>query len=163
MPTRDNTILWSSSSASRGASVIAEVLLIAMVVILAAVVSAFTSGHVMDELNNPSVSILIEDAEAGSSNITIVHLGRDTVKDAFAPPSQPSYVVNASVFANIQVRINGSIYEGWAALNAAEITKTGFEVGDELELGLARTGRFFPEIALRWSMCPPAGYWDGGM
>jgi len=135
MPTRDNTIRWASSSESVGASVIAEVLLIAIVVVLGAIVVAFTSGLVRDELNNPSVSILIEDAQPGASNITIVHLGRDDVRDAFAPASQPSYFVNASIFKNIQVRINGSIYKGWASLNTEGIAKPDFEVGNELELG----------------------------
>jgi hypothetical protein len=136
MPTRDNTIRWSSSSVRTGASVIAEVLLIAIVVILATVVLAFTSGQVMDAMNNPSISILIEDAEAGASNITLVHIGGDSVRDAFAPSAQPSCFVNATIFGSIEVRINGSIYEGWASLNTQGIAKPDFEVGDELELGL---------------------------
>ena len=125
------------SSGNRAATpVIAIVLLIAIVVLLAAVVATFVTGLVKSTMDNPSVSILIEDAEAGASNITLVHLGRDRVSDAFAPTSPPSYFLNASVFENIEVRINGSIYEGWASLNSGEIAKPDFEVGNELELGL---------------------------
>ncbi|MEA2033355.1 MAG: hypothetical protein U9N41_07220 [Euryarchaeota archaeon] len=37
----------------------------------------------------------------------------------------------------MEVRINGSVYDGWASLNAGEISKRNFAVGDELELGFA--------------------------
>jgi hypothetical protein len=111
-------------------------LLIAIVVLLAAVVATFVTGLVKNTVDNPSVSILIEDAEAGASNITLVHLGRDGVRDAFAPTSPPSHFLNATIFEDIEVLINGSIYEGWASLNRGEIAKPDFEVGDELELGL---------------------------
>ena len=125
-----------SSGDRASAPVIAIVLLVAIVVLLAAVVATFVTGLVRSTLSNPSISILIEDAEVGASNITLVHLGRDGVSDAFAPSSPPSYFLNATIFGNIEVRINGSIYEGWASLNRGEIAKPDFEVGNELELGL---------------------------
>ena len=139
---RNNTSRCSSD-AKGDASVIAkalfimEALLLSVVVILAVTVLAFTSGVVRSTVNNPSVTILVEveDAKTGASNITLVHLGRDDVRNAFAPSSHPSYFLNSSIFENIEVRINGSIYEGWASLNAREIAKPDFEVGDELELG----------------------------
>jgi flagellin-like protein len=125
------------SSGDRAATpVIAIILMIAIVVLLAAVVATFVTGLVGRTFSNPSVSILIEDAEAGASNITLVHLGKDGVSDAFAPTSPPSYFLDATSFENIEVRINGSIYEGWASLNRGEIAKPDFEVGNELELGL---------------------------
>ena len=113
--------------------VITKVLLIVVFVI----VIVFTSGVFLSTVIKLSVSMLIEDAEVGASNITIVHLGRDVIIDAFAPSSPPSYFVDAAIFENIEVRINGSVYEGWASLNRGEIAKSDFEVGDELELGLA--------------------------
>ena len=111
--------------------VITKMLWIAVVV----VVVAFTAGVFRSAVIKPSVSIVIEDAEVGASNITIVHLGGDVVRDAFAPSSPPSYFLNAAIFENMEVRINGSVYEGWASLNTGKIAKRDFAVGDELELG----------------------------
>jgi flagellin-like protein len=116
--------------------VIGEVLMIAVVVLLAAVVAVFAFGLTFNWKEELSVSILIEDAEEGASNITLAHSGGGAVRDAFAPASPPAYFVNDMIFENLEVKINGEIYEGWASLNAAEIAKRNFEVGDELELGL---------------------------
>ena len=129
--------MQSLSGDRAGASAIGEVLLVAVMVVVAAVVAGFTTGVVWSTVNNPHVSILIEDAEAGASHITIVHVGREEVKNAFAPSLPPSYFLNATVFENMEVRINGSVYEGWASLNAGEISKRNFAVGDELKLGFA--------------------------
>lgn len=119
-------------------SVIGEVLMIAVVIVIAAGVVTFAYDLVWSSKEKLSVSILIEDAEAGASNITLAHMGGDRVRDAFAPSSSspPSYFVNATIFENMEVRINGAIYEGWASLNTEEVAKPDFEVGDELELGL---------------------------
>ena len=117
-------------------SVIGEVLMIAVVIVIAAGVVTFAYDLVWSSKEKLSVSILIEDAEAGASNITLAHVGGDEVRGAFAPSSPPSYFVNATIFENMEVRINGAIYEGWASLNTGEIGKEDFEVGDELELGL---------------------------
>ncbi len=126
---------------SSGAQAIGEVLLIAIVVVVGAMVgtiaTVFTSGVFWSTVSdNPSVSIVIEDARPGASNITLVHLGKEKVENAFAPSSPPSYFVDAVIFEDIEVRINGLVYEGWASLNRGEIAKPGFEVGDEFELGL---------------------------
>ena len=118
---------------------LAEILMIVVVVIVGALVIAFAYSLVWSETEVSSVNILLEDAKVGSSNITIVHMGGNTIVDAFAPSSTPSYFLNATIFENLEVRINGSIYEGWASLNAGEIAKPDFEVGDELRLGLGWT------------------------
>ena len=117
-------------------SVIGEVLMIAVVIVIAAGVVTFAYDLVWSSKEKLSVSILIEDAEAGASNITLAHVGGDEVRSAFAPSSPPSYFVNATIFENMEVRRNGAIYEGWASLNTDEVAKPDFEVGDELELGL---------------------------
>jgi flagellin-like protein len=117
-------------------SVIGEVLMIAVVIVIAAGVVTFAYDLVWSSKEKLSVSILIEDAEAGASNITLAHMGGDEIRDAFAPSSPPSYFVNATIFENMEVKINGAIYEGWASLNTEEVAKPDFEVGDELELGL---------------------------
>lgn len=123
---------------------IAEVLMIAMVVLIAMIVAVFAYGLTMNWTEELSVSILIEDAEEGASNITVAHVGGGEIRDAFAPTSPPSYFVNATIFENLEVMINGSIYEGWASLNANEIAKTSFEVGDELELGFGANWTLSP-------------------
>ena len=115
--------------------VIGEVLMIAVVIVIAAGVVTFAYDLVWSSKEKLSVSILIEDAEAGASNITLAHVGGDEVRGAFAPSSPPSYFVNATIFENMEVRINGAIYEGWASLNTGEVAKPDFEGGDELELG----------------------------
>ncbi len=117
-------------------SVIGEVLMIAVVIVIAAGVVTFAYDLVWSSKEKLSVSILIEDAEAGASNITLAHMGGDKVRDAFAPSSPPSYFVNATIFENMEVRLNGTIYEGWASLNSGVISKADFTGGDELELGL---------------------------
>ena len=117
-------------------SVIGEVLMIAVVIVIAAGVVTFAYDLVWSSKEKLSVSILIEDAEAGASNITLAHVGGDEVRGAFTPSSPPSYFVNATIFENMEVRINGAIYEGWASLNSGAISKADFAGGDELELGL---------------------------
>ncbi len=117
-------------------SVIGEVLMVAVVIVIAAGVVTFAYDLVWSSKEKLSVSILIEDAEAGASNITLAHMGGDKVRDAFAPSSPPSYFVNATIFENMEVRLNGAIYEGWASLNSGVISKADFAGGDELELGL---------------------------
>ncbi|MGB2843075.1 MAG: hypothetical protein WBC40_11485 [Halobacteriota archaeon] len=129
--------MQSLSGDRAGASAIGAVLMVAVVEVVAAVVAGFTTGVVWSTVINPHVSIVIEDAEAAASHITLVHIGREEVKNAFAPSSPPSYFLNVTVFENMEIRINGSVYEGWASLNAGEIAKRNFVVGDELELGFA--------------------------
>lgn len=114
--------------------VIGEMLMIVVVVIIAALLIAFVYNLVWSATEAPSVNILLEGASIGSSNITIVHMGGDKIGNAFTPSYD--YKVNASTFDNIEVRINGTVYEGWASLNRGAISKLDFVAGDELELGL---------------------------
>ena len=114
--------------------VIGELLMIVVVVVMAVLVIAFAYHLVWSATEVSPVKILIEDAKAGSSNVTLVHMGGDKIGNAFAPSYD--YKVNATIFENMEVRLNGAIYDGWASLNAGEIAKPDFEVGDELELGL---------------------------
>ena len=80
-------------------SVIGEVLMIAVVIVIAAGVVTFAYDLVWSSKEKLSVSILIEDAEAGASNITLAHMGGDKVRDAFAPSYD--YRVNATIFKNM--------------------------------------------------------------
>jgi len=115
-------------------SVIGELLMIVVVVVVAALVIAFAYDLVWSATEVSPVNIVIEDAKPGSSNVTIVHMGGNKIGNAFAPSYD--YKVNASIFENMEVRINGAIYEGWASLNGGAISKSDFAGGDELELGL---------------------------
>lgn len=116
--------------------VIGEILMIAVVVVMAAVLVAFAYNIVWSSTEVPSTNLVIEGAEVGSSNITIVHMGGNKIGNAFAP----SYVykLNASIFEDLEVKIDDAVYEGWASLNSGAISKSDFAGGDELELGLDR-------------------------
>ncbi len=83
------------------------------------------------------VNIVIEGARVGSSNLTIVHMGGEAVVNAFAPASSPAYYINGTIFNDIEVKINGEVFEGWASLNGDRVTKSDFSAGDELRLGLS--------------------------
>lgn len=113
--------------------VIGEMLMVVVAVVISALVLSFSYGLLWSATEKQSVSILIEDAKPGSSNITIVHVGGKPINNAFIPTS---HLVNDTIFNNLVVKINGSTYEGWASLNSGEISKPDFEVGDELKLDL---------------------------
>lgn len=117
-------------------SVIGEMLMIAVVIIVAALIAAFSYGILSSSLEVSSVNILFDGAKAGSSRVIIVHMGGDGIPDAFSPASEPEHFLNESIFNNLEVRINGKIFEGNASLSRGPISKSDFEVGDELELEL---------------------------
>ena len=116
--------------------VVGEILIIAVLVVMAAVLFAFAYNIVRSVMEVSSANLIIENAVVGASNITIVHMGGDKIGNAFAP----SYVynLNASIFEDLEVRIDGAVYEGWASLNSGAISKSDFTGGDELKLGLDR-------------------------
>jgi len=55
-------------------------------------------------------------------------------------------------FKNLEVRINGVVYEGWASLNRGAISKQDFAAGDELELGFGTDWILRPGDS-RWYEC----------
>ncbi len=116
--------------------VIGEILMVVVAVVIAALLIAFAYNIVWSASEVSSTNIIIEDAEVGSSNITIVHMGGNKIGNAFVPSY--AYKLNASTFENLEVRIDGAVYEGWASLNDGAISKSDFAAGDELELGLNR-------------------------
>jgi hypothetical protein len=116
---------------------IAEVLMIVVVTIAAAIVAAYAYTILQHATVMSSVNLLIEGAKIGSSSITIVHMGGDNIPNAFAvSASAPTHYLNESYFNALEVRVNGELFDGWAFLNAGAISKPGFEVGDELLLQL---------------------------
>ena len=135
--------------------VVGELLMIVVVVVVAALVVAFTYNLVWSATEVSPVIIVIEDAKSGSSNVTIVHMGGSTIGYAFAPSYD--YSVNASIFKDLEVRLNGAIYEGWASLNSGAISKADFAVGDELELGLGPDWRLHSGDSITVVYTPTGG------
>lgn len=116
-------------------TVIGEAMMIAVVVAIAVLLATYAAGILQAALKVNSVNIMIEGARAGSDRVTIVHMGGDTLANAFQPTDK--CVLNDSVCENLEVRINGAIYNGSATLNRGPISKADFDVADELELHLA--------------------------
>jgi hypothetical protein len=108
--------------------------MIVVVSIMEAVVAAYAYSILNSATETSTSTILIEGADAGSSCVTIVHVGGERMPNAFTPSSE--CFVNESVFNALEVRINGAIYEGNATLNSGEISKSDFDVADELALKL---------------------------
>jgi flagellin-like protein len=116
---------------------IAEILMIAVVIITAAMLAAYSYNLLEHATEISSVILQIEGARVGSSSITIVHMGGDTISNAFtANASAPTHHLDESVFNVLEVRLNGVLFEGNATLNAEAIAKPEFEAGDELVLQL---------------------------
>ena len=117
--------------------VLGEVLLIAVVIIIAAVVAALAYSLIAQSTKITSVNLVIEGARVGSSSISIVHMGGDTIPGAFtANASAPTQQLDKSVFNDLEVRLNGALFKGNATLNTEAIAKPEFEAGDELVLQL---------------------------
>ncbi len=120
--------------------VIGDIMMIAVVIVITAFVVAFAYNVLQSATKMKTVNVIVEGATVGSDRITVVHMGGGTVVDAFTVNSTyPSYFVNARTFNNLEVRINGVVYEGWGSLNRKELSKSDFEVGDELVLELGPT------------------------
>lgn len=114
--------------------VVGEILMIVVVIIMAGLLMAFAAEILQSSKEVSSINILIEGAKIGSSSLNVVHMGGDTIYDAFAPSSE--YRLNESVYNILEIRINGALYEGNASQNSHEISKPDFEVGDEIVLML---------------------------
>ncbi len=117
---------------------IAEILMIAVVIITAAMLAAYSYNLLEHATEISSVILQIEGARVGSSSITIVHMGGDTISSAFTVnASAPTHHLNnESVFNVLEVRLNGALFAGNATLNTEAIAKPEFEAGDELVLQL---------------------------
>jgi FlaG/FlaF family flagellin (archaellin) len=117
--------------------VLGEILLIAVVIIIAVVVAAFAYGILEHATKVTTAKLQIEGASVGSSSITIVHMGGDTISNAFTVnASAPTHHLDESVFNALEIRLNGALFEGNATLNTEVIAKPEFEAGDELVLQL---------------------------
>ena len=120
--------------------ILGEIMMVAVLLVIATILVIIVYNNVWST-STPQVAtinIMVTGAKVGSTNLTIVHMGGEKVANAFAPASSGTcgYYINDTIFKDIEVKINGDIFEGWASLNGDGITKSDFSTGDELRLGL---------------------------
>ncbi len=123
--------------------VIAVIMLIAITVVIAAVVAAFAYGIIGGVKKAPNAALVVDGANRGSTTVTIIHHGGDTIVEAFAAGTQLGGD-NTGNWSSLEVRINGDVYTNTGAtakptLNSANFSLTGtatddFEAGDEIKL-----------------------------
>ncbi|MCW3138081.1 MAG: type IV pilin N-terminal domain-containing protein [Methanophagales archaeon] len=118
--------------------ILGEIMMVAVLLVIATILVMIVYNNVWSTPQVATINIMITGAKVGSSNLTIVHLGGEKVANAFAPASSGTcaYYINDTIFRDIEVKINGDIFEGWASLNGNRIMKSDFSTGDELRLGL---------------------------
>jgi flagellin-like protein len=100
--------------------VIGVIMLIALVVIIAAVVTAFAYGIIEGAKKTPNVALVVEGLNTGTNvTVRIFHHGGDTISGAYtvAMDADP-----ANKWAGVQVRINGATV---SSVNADCMWKNG--------------------------------------
>lgn len=114
--------------------VIGVIMMIAITVVISAVVASFAYGIIGGVKRAPDSSLVVEDANVGNKNITVIHYGGDTIVDAFT--SGPDW-------DSMEVRVNGETHDinNNTALNGTWSDSgwgtTYFKPGDELELNVS--------------------------
>ena len=121
--------------------VIAVIMVIAITVVIETVAAAF-AFDLVHELKTPNAAIAIEGAYPGSTSITIVHYGKDAIRDAVSGATNGP--LGTATWNALEVRINGAVFAETDPANATTRLNgaTGFgaadfTVGDELKLALA--------------------------
>ncbi len=121
--------------------VIAVIMMIAITVIIETVAAAF-AFDVIHELKTPNAAIVIEGVHQGSTSITIIHYGKDTIVDAVSGTTNGQ--LGTANWNAMDVRINGAVFAENDPANATTRLNgvTGFwaadfTVGDELKLDLS--------------------------
>ncbi|OYT67139.1 hypothetical protein B6V00_01605 [ANME-1 cluster archaeon ex4572_4] len=135
-------------------SVIGIILMIAVTVVIAVVVAAVSYGLISVATTTPRAALILEGCVAGGKNITLIHYGGETIKNAFKDGRSADY----QGWDALQVKINGKIFDISAGglgedigLNGVFIGTTGqradwktkwagasFETGDVLVLVLKK-------------------------
>ena len=125
--------------------VIAVIMLIAITVVIAAVVAAFAYGIIGGVKKAPNTALVVEGANRGQTEVTIIHHGGDTIVGAFSAGTQLGGPTTAN-WSSLEVRINGEVYTHTGAANTTKPTLNDdhfaltspatddFEAGDELKL-----------------------------
>lgn len=88
--------------------VIGVILMIAITVVIAAVVASFAYGIIGGVAKAPNSALVIEDARvsAGTTNITVIHHGGDTIVDAFTV-SGTAPDITLTTWDNLIVKLGG--------------------------------------------------------
>jgi flagellin-like protein len=110
-------------------AVIGVILMIAITVVIAAVVAAFAYGIIGSVKTAPSSSLVIENAQRGETDVTLVHQGGDIITDAFVGAAPPTN------WDNIEVKINGvtRVFLGNVAIPIGN-NDENFDPGEEIEI-----------------------------
>ena len=122
--------------------VMAVIMMIALTVMIAAVATAFASGIIHGLKKTPNAAFAIEGVYQGSTSITIIHHGGDTIANAFAGATNGQ--LGTANWSMMEVRINGAVFAENDPANASTRLNgaTGFgtadfEVGNEVKLDLS--------------------------
>ena len=122
--------------------VVAVIMMIALTVMIAAVATAFASGIINELKKTPNAAFAVEGAHHGSTSMTIIHLGRDTIGAAFTDATNGQ--LGAANWSALEVRVNGVAFAETDPANATTrlngatgFGAANFEVGDELKLVLS--------------------------
>ena len=122
--------------------VVAVIIMIALTVMLAAVATAFASGIIHELKKTPNAAFAIESDYQGSTSITIIHYGGDTIANAFSGATNGQ--LGTANWSAMEVRINGAVFaendpaNATTSLNGATgFGTTDFDVGSELKLDLS--------------------------
>jgi flagellin-like protein len=122
--------------------VIAVIMMIALTVVIAAVAAAFAFGIIHGLKKTPNAAFAIEGVHQGSTSITIIHHGGDTIANAVSGTTNGQ--LGTANWSMMEVRINGAVFaendpaNATTRLNGATGFGTAdFEVGSELKLDLS--------------------------
>lgn len=118
--------------------VIGVILMIAITVVIAAVVASFAYGIIGGVAKAPNTALVIEDAQVGKTNVTIIHHGGDTIVDAFDTDAGG----NATGWNNLVIKGNGiDVSDGdWTTcVIPGGNGNANFESGEQLEINVSAT------------------------
>jgi flagellin-like protein len=111
--------------------VIGVILMIAITVVIAAVVASFAYGIIGGVATAPNAALVFEDADAGKTNITLVHHGGDSITDAFTGTG----LANGS-WGDMIVKHNGATVTWKDNVMEGGDGDDNFESGEQLEINV---------------------------
>jgi flagellin-like protein len=109
--------------------VVGVIMMIAITVVIAAVVAAFSYGIIGGVKKAPNCALVVEDAVVGSTQIKVIHHGGDSIVNAF----NGSGTAN-NAWKNLNVKING-VDQQWGNITGAiGDDDTNFESGEQIAI-----------------------------
>ena len=128
----------SLSEDERGVSpVVGVIMMVAITVVIAAVVAAFSYGIIGGVQKAPNTAIVVDNAVAGNDqNVTLIHHGGDKIVGAF---NKTASTPTKLMWSKLEVRYNGEVFSGTSCMNGDDSNSStawdgNFEPGDELKL-----------------------------